>query len=122
MENQMLEINDQNFDDTVLKTGQTVLLDFWAPWCGPCKALAPAIEALARDYAGRLIAGKLNVDENPAVTSRFGIKSVPTVIVFRDGKRFEQMTGLVSRAALQQAVEKALGGGAPSAPFVVQGR
>lgn len=116
----MSEVTDQNFDSTVLQSSQTFLVDFWAPWCGPCKAIAPAIDALAEAYEGRMRVGKCNVDDNPDIPKRYGIRSVPTVVLFKGGRVFEQMTGMISRAKLENAIQNALKGGAASSPFVVQ--
>jgi thioredoxin 1 len=120
MGDMLQEVADQDFENAVLQSDLPVLVDFWAPWCGPCKAIGPAIEALAGQYDGRLRTFKMNVDDNPSTPARFGIKSVPTVILFKDGQLFEQITGMVARPALEQAVEKLLAGDAPAAPFVVR--
>ena len=114
------EITDQNFEGRVLKSSQPVLVDFWAPWCGPCKAIGPAVDALAEAYVGKLTVGKCNVDENPEIPNSYGIRAIPTVMVFKDGRVFDQMTGMVNRSKLETAVQKALEGGAPTSPFVVQ--
>ena len=114
------EVSDQDFDEIVLQSEVPVLVDFWAPWCGPCKAIGPMIDQMAQQYEGRIRMTKMNVDDNTATPARFGIKSVPTVMLFKDGQLFEQITGLVSRPALEKAVEKLLAGAAPASPFVVK--
>ncbi|MDJ0668398.1 MAG: thioredoxin [Desulfobacterales bacterium] len=120
MGEQLREVSDQDFETTVLQSDLPVVVDFWAPWCGPCKAIGPMIEELAQKYTDRIAVAKMNVDDNPETPTRFGIKSVPTIILFKDGRLFEQLTGVVSRPALEKSVEKLLAGGAPTAPFVVQ--
>ena len=120
MGEKLQEVSDQNFETAVLQSQVPVLVDFWAPWCGPCRAIGPMIDELARKYDGRLRVAKMNVDDNPGIPARFGIKSVPTVILFKQGNLFEQITGLVSRPALEKAVENLLAGAAPASPFVVQ--
>ena len=114
------EVTDQDFESIVLQSDVPVLVDFWAPWCGPCKAIGPMIDQLAQEYDGRIRVTKMNVDDNTATPARFGIKSVPTIMFFREGNLFEQISGMVSRPALEKAVEKLLAGTAPASPFVVQ--
>src|SRR5262245_20988097 len=100
MANNVLEFTDQNWQSEVLGSGQPVLVDFWAPWCAPCRQIAPTIEAMAGDYAGKVKVGKLNVDDNTNVAAQYGIRSIPTVLLIKGGKVVEQRIGLASRAEL----------------------
>lgn len=104
----IIELSDSNFDTEVIKSETPVLVDFWAPWCGPCRALAPIVEEISTDYEGKLKVGKLNVDENQQITMQFGIRSIPTLIVFKDGQALEQIIGAVPKGEIERAVGKAL--------------
>ncbi|MGE5591888.1 MAG: thioredoxin [Bacillota bacterium] len=97
-------ITQANFNDEVLKSAQPVLIDFWAPWCGPCRMIAPIVEQLAGELAGRLKVGKLNVDENSAIASQYGVMSIPTLMVFKNGQPVERVVGLRSKKDLQAAI------------------
>ncbi len=96
----VLEINDLNFDSEVLKSSVPFLLDFSAVWCGPCRVLAPVVEKLADEYQGKARVGKLDIDDSPAVASKFGIRGVPTVLVFKDGKESGRHVGVTSKEVL----------------------
>lgn len=102
----LLTLTDQNFDANVLASSKPVVVDFWAPWCGPCLALAPAVESLAREYAGEVTVGKVNVDENPEVTMRYHVRGIPTVIVFKNGQAVDRSVGLADKSTLAAMVEK----------------
>ena len=102
----MLEVTDATFDEMVLKSDLPVLVDFWAPWCGPCRALAPVLEELAKDMEGQVRIVKVNVDENQAVPSKFAIRSIPTLILFNKGEVQEQITGGLPKAALKDLIQK----------------
>jgi len=104
----VIEINDRNFGDEVLKCGLPVMVDFWAPWCGPCRMVAPVTEKLAEEYAGRLKFCKLNVDENPQMASKYQVMSIPQILFFSDGKVVEESTGAVPESALRSKVESVL--------------
>ena len=99
---------DGNFDTSVLKAATPVLVDFWAEWCGPCRAMEPTINAVAGDYAGKVSVGKLNVDDNPATTMRYMVRGIPTVMLFKGGQIVDQVVGSVDKGALKQMVDKHL--------------
>jgi thioredoxin 1 len=99
---QPVVLTDANFDQVVRSSPVPVMVDFWAVWCGPCRMVAPVVEQLAHDYAGRALIGKLNVDENPAIASRYGIMSIPTLLIFRGGKVVDQIVGALPAPALRQ--------------------
>jgi thioredoxin 1 len=102
------EINDENFEKVVLQSEVPVLVDFWAAWCGPCRVLAPAIEAVAEQHAARARVMKLNVDDNPSFTQRYGIRGIPTIILFKDGEERERLIGVVSKEEISQKIDKHL--------------
>ncbi len=99
------KVTDTSFDDDVLKAGQPVLVDFWAEWCGPCKAIAPALEDLAQEMSGRVSIAKINIDENPKTPSQYGVRAIPTLMIFKDGQVAATKLGAVSKTQLQQWVE-----------------
>ncbi|MDO9462591.1 MAG: thioredoxin, partial [Deltaproteobacteria bacterium] len=96
-ESNVLEVSDSSFETDILKSDKPVLVDFWAAWCGPCRAIAPVVKELAEEYADRLKVAKMNVDENPATPSKYGIRAIPTLLFFKDGKLADQITGAVSK-------------------------
>jgi len=98
------QVTDASFETDVLKSDVPVLIDFWAPWCGPCKAIAPVVEELAKEYAGRLKVVKMNVDDNPQTPSRYGVRGIPNLILFKGGKVSDQIVGAVPKAQLVKAI------------------
>jgi thioredoxin 1 len=102
------EVGDSNFEIEVLQSSLPVLVDFWAPWCGPCKSIAPIIEELAGEYDGKLKVTKLNVDDHPATASRYGIRGIPNLLILKGGTVTEQIVGAVPKSRLVSAIEKAL--------------
>jgi thioredoxin 1 len=96
-----LILTDSNFDE-VINSGKPVLVDFWAEWCGPCKMIGPVVEELAGDYDGRAVVAKLNVDENPQTTAKFGVRSIPTLLVFKGGQIVDKQVGAVPKSVLNQ--------------------
>jgi thioredoxin 1 len=103
-----LEFSDQSFEEEVLKSSQPVLVDFWATWCGPCRMMSPTVDAIAAEYAGRVKVGKLNVDENQTVAGRFGIRSIPTLLLFKAGQIQEQVVGTAPKDAISRLLDKYL--------------
>ena len=103
-----INVTDDTFDEEVINSDVPVLVDFWADWCAPCKMIAPVVKALAEENAGRLRVGKLNVDENPKTATRFGIRGIPTLLVFKGGEVVEQIVGVRSKKDLQKIVDQNL--------------
>jgi|SRR3990167_11117975 len=100
---------DQNFQDEVIKSDTPALVDFWAPWCAPCRMVSPIIEELAKEYEEKLKVGKVNVDENPNSASQFGIMSIPSILIFKKGQPVKTMIGAQSKENYKKAIEEALG-------------
>ena len=104
----ILEVNDATFDEEVLRSEQPVLVDFWATWCGPCKAISPIVDGVAAAYAGRLKVIKVNVDENGATPSRYGIRGIPALLFFKGGKVADQVVGYVPQDVIEEKVKRLL--------------
>jgi len=108
----VVEVTDANFDQEVLKSEQPVLVDFWAGWCGPCKMIAPFVDGAAATYAGKLKVAKVNVDQNGATPSRYGIRGIPALLFFKGGKVADQIVGYVPKETIEKAVAKLVDAGA----------
>jgi thioredoxin 1 len=106
---QILHLTDDTFDERIQSATGPVLVDFWATWCGPCKMIAPTLEQLAGEYAGKATIAKVNVDESGDVSNRFGIRSIPTLLVFKDGRIVDQLVGAAPREQIRKLIDKHLG-------------
>ena len=105
-----INISDQTFDQEVLKSSLSVVVDFWAPWCAPCRSIAPLVDELAGEYEGRVGFAKVNVDENPKIATEYGIRSIPTLLIFKDSKPLTQIVGLRPKAELKKQLDAVLTG------------
>ena len=104
----LLEITDSNFDELVLKSDKPVVVDFWAEWCGPCKMIGPLIDEMSKDYEGKALIGKVNVDQNANVSAQFGVRSIPTVLFIKNGEVVDKSVGAVPKATLDSKLEALL--------------
>ena len=102
------EFTTDNFETEVIQSTQPVLVDFWAEWCGPCRQIAPAVDEVAAEYEGRAVVGKVNIDHHPTIATQYGIRSIPNLLVFSDGKVQQQIVGAVGKSELSEAINKLL--------------
>lgn len=112
MSEQVTEVNDSSFDKDVLQSDKPVLVDFWAAWCAPCRMLSPTVDAIAEKYADNARVVKVNVDDNPSISQRYGIKGIPTLILFKAGKEEERVVGATSKEAISRMIDKHVTGAA----------
>jgi thioredoxin 1 len=104
----LVHLNDGNYEEQISKSVKPILIDFWAPWCGPCKAIGPVVEELAATYKDRAVIAKINVDENQKAAAAYGVRSIPTIIMFKGGKVFDTLIGLVPKERLEEFINKAI--------------
>lgn len=104
----VIHVSDSEFNAEIIESGIPCLVDFWAPWCGPCKAIGPVIDELADEFDGKVKITKMNVDDNPATPGKFGIRAIPTLILFKGGEVIDQITGAVGKSQLQELINKAI--------------
>jgi thioredoxin 1 len=104
----LIEVKDDNFEEEIIKSNLPVLVDFWAPWCGPCRIVGPIVEEIALEYRGKLKVGKLNVDENPITAGKYGIRGIPTLIIFNKGEALDRIVGAVPKSDIESMILKAL--------------
>ena len=104
----LVKLTDQDFEKEVLKADMPVFVDFWAPWCGPCRMAEPAIKELAKEYKGKMRVGKLNVDENPKMAQKYGVMSIPTVIIFKGGKEAKKQIGFPGKEGYKKLIEEVI--------------
>jgi thioredoxin 1 len=104
----LLHVSDANFEDEIVKADIPAMVDFWAEWCGPCKMVGPTVEALAKEYAGKIKIAKMNVDENRETPAKFGIRSIPTLILFKNGKVAQTIVGALPKSDIEEALKKLL--------------
>ncbi|MFP4024078.1 MAG: thioredoxin [Thiohalospira sp.] len=103
-----LEVNDSNFEEVVLKSDKPVIVDFWAEWCGPCRMIGPIVEELSEDYKGQVVCTKLDVDSNPGVASKYGIRNIPTILFFKNGEIVDKQVGAVPKSNLESKLKPLL--------------
>ena len=103
-----LQITDANFDTEVLQSDKVTLIDFWAEWCGPCRAIAPSVEELAKEYEGKAIIGKVDVDNNPGISARYGIRNIPTILFIKNGEIVDKQVGAVPKSVLEEKLKAQL--------------
>lgn len=108
MDKNVIQLTDENFDKELSSSNTPLIVDFWAEWCGPCKMFSPTVDEVARDYAGMVRVGKLDVDANPEVPTKFGVMNIPTVVFFKDNKQYSRLVGAVSKRELVKQVEELL--------------
>lgn len=104
----MVDFTDQNFDSEVLQSKTPVMVDFWAPWCAPCRIVGPIVDELAKEYEGKLKVGKMNVDENPNFAGKYSVMSIPTIMIFKDGKPVKTMIGAQGKESFKKGIEEVL--------------
>ena len=104
-----IDVTDNTWEDEVLNSDLPILVDFWAEWCGPCKMIAPAVHDLAEEYTGKLIVAKVDIDNSPEIATKYGIRSIPALIFFRDGKPVDQVIGALPKGALKKKIDSVLG-------------
>lgn len=108
MAENIIHLNDEDFDELLKTSDKPIMVDFWAPWCGPCKAIGPTLEALASEYADQITIAKVNVDDNPISPSKHNVQAIPTLIFFKDGKVADQITGMVAKEKLEEVIKGVL--------------
>jgi thioredoxin 1 len=107
-EDLLIHVNDENFEKEIIKSDKPALVDLWAPWCGPCNAIAPLVEELAEEYKDKIKVAKLNVDDSPGTASNYGVRSIPTLLLFKDGAVQDTLIGLVGKERLEDFIKKVL--------------